>query len=335
MSDPTRAGERIDTSSPPPSAVCATSSSRLGALPNDVRRPPPGLASTRSGSRVAVRPSQDLPGLSSTGRPAAHCRAVDRRPPLRAGRRRPLSVTTRDASGDPVAATVVLRAVDEKLFASVAPRPPTHSASCMPASNLASVRGIGHRPPQEGNVGGGDTGGGARRLPGFAPVHQRRDGVGRARERHHAPVRRPHVMARQGLTRWSCPMRGRPTCLRSISPTPILRGSNGHSRHRCCVAGVTATTRIHWRPGVQRPRLPGRRRRAGDPPLREQRPRRVRPGGHHRPDGSTPRASSSTYRRSRATRRKRASVGSSPWPALPDWDPPCCPRSGRQRPTLI
>ena len=74
-----------------------------------------------------------------------------------------LSVTTRDRSGDPVAATVILRAVDEKLFTLGG------AAAADPLGELYAgvdpgIRVIyrSHRSPRTGDNGGGDTGGGGR-----------------------------------------------------------------------------------------------------------------------------------------------------------------------------
>ena len=71
-----------------------------------------------------------------------------------------VSVTTRDRSGDPVAATVILRAIDDKLFdlgAASALDPLDALYAGVEVGIRATYRT--HRPPK-GEFGGGDTGGG-------------------------------------------------------------------------------------------------------------------------------------------------------------------------------
>ncbi len=123
----------------------------------------------------------------------------------------------------------------------------------------------------------------------------------------------------------------------SISPTPILRGSNGPSRHRS--PHRSRSDRYNTDPlgGVE---FDGNDYQTADGGLA------ILPYASSDLEASALAAiiGPERFNASRlesylstisGNERKRASVGSSPWPALPDWDPPCCPRSGRQRPTLI
>ena len=74
-----------------------------------------------------------------------------------------IKVTTRDETGDPVAATVVLRAVDEKLFGlggAEAADPLGELYASVPFGIRARYRS--HRAPHGNNDGGGDTTGGGR-----------------------------------------------------------------------------------------------------------------------------------------------------------------------------
>ena len=111
---------RTATSSPRPSAGCATSPSRTRPVSerHSVGRPPLPASRSRSpvqrfavlGDERRSRPTSNVAdraltvGLSTDA--AHYAPGADVR----------LTVTTRDKSGHPVASTVVLRAVDEKLF---------------------------------------------------------------------------------------------------------------------------------------------------------------------------------------------------------------------------
>ena len=217
-----------------------------------------------------------------------------------------LDVRTRDRGGAPVAASVVLQAIDAKLFDIGA------AADTDPLTELYSCIASGVRDPFRVTSPAATTGeGGTRavagadrdRLPGRPALRARRDGRRRSRPGDVPAVGRPDLVAgeRRGHHRRS---RGRHRVHRDPGRLALLRGCVDRARVPGRRPTVDPGPRL-W-PGAR-----GRCRRADDRRLRQPRPGAADHPGESIRDGDGPDAETQPAAGTASRSRRRSGSGTS------------------------